>query len=61
MGHKYLGTRTGQIRTEHDNPRGGVGKLLAAGLETVLKKLEIATTTVTAFLILDFVLNNERF
>jgi hypothetical protein len=57
----YLGARTGQIRTEHDNPGGGIRKFLATGLESVLKKLEVTTTTVTPLLILDFILNNEWF
>jgi len=57
----YLCTRTGQIRAEHDNPGSSIRELLATCLESVLKEFEVASTTVTPLLILDFVLNNEGF
>jgi hypothetical protein len=57
----YLGTRTGQIRAEHDSPRGSIREFLATCLEPVLKEFEVASTTITPLLILDFVLNNEGF
>jgi len=50
-----------QIRTEHHDPWGCVGELLAAGLESILKKLDVSTTTIAALLVLDFVLDNQRF
>ena len=55
----HLGARARQIGTEHDRPRGIVRELLSGGLETVLEKLDVATTAVAALLVLDFVLNNE--
>jgi hypothetical protein len=56
-----LGTRTRQIRTEHDHPRSLILKLLPAVLEPIFEELEIATTAITALLVLDFVLDDERF
>ena len=56
----YLRPRASQIRTEHDRPRGIVRELLSGGLETVLEKLDVATTAVAALLVLDLVLDNER-
>lgn len=55
-----LGSRASEIGPEHDHPWGGVGELLAAGLEAVLEELDVTATAVTALLVLDFVLNNER-
>ena len=55
----YLGTRTSKVRTEHNHPRGGVREFLSTRLEPILKELDIATTAVTALLVLDLVLDDE--
>ena len=55
-----LGARTCKVWTEHDDPWCGVGELLAAGLETILKELDVATTAVAALLVLDLVLDDKR-
>ena len=55
----YLGSGAGQIGTEHDRPRSLVRELLSGGLETVLKELDVATTAVTALLVLHFILDNQ--
>ena len=55
----YLGTRTCQVRTEHDCPRCLVRELLARCLESILKELHVSTTTVTALLVLNLVLYDE--
>ena len=57
----YLGARASQIGTKHDSPRSLVRELLTSCLETIFKQLEVTTTTVTALLVLDFVLDNQRF
>ncbi len=57
---KNLCARASKIGTKHDNPWSLVGKLLAASLETVLEQLEVTTTAITALLVLDLVLNDER-
>ena len=54
----HLGARARQVRTKHDGPGGLVVELLAAGLETILKELDVATTAVAALLVLDLVLND---
>lgn len=56
-----LGPRASQIGTKHDSPRSLVGELFACSLEPILEKFEVTTTTVSTFLVLDFVLDNERF
>ncbi len=56
----YLRARAGQVGTKHDGPRSLVIELLAGSLEAVLEQLQVTTTAVTALLILDFVLNDER-
>jgi hypothetical protein len=56
-----LGTRARKVRTEHDNPRGGIRELLSTGLEAILKELKVTTSTIAALLVLDFILYNERF
>jgi len=55
-----LGPRAGKVRAKHDDPRSLIGELLGARLEAILKKLEVAATTVSALLILDFILKNQR-
>jgi hypothetical protein len=55
----YLRTGAGEIRTEHDHPWCMIIEVLSAGLETIFKQLDVSTATVTTFLILDFVLNNQ--
>lgn len=55
----YLGTGAGKIGTEHDNPWCRVREFLAGSLETVFEELEVATTAVTALLVLHFVLDNQ--
>ena len=55
-----LGARARQVGAEHDCPRSLVGELLAARLEAVLEKLDVATAAVAAFLVLDLVLDNKR-
>lgn len=57
----HLGSRTCEIRTEHDDPWGSVREFFSTSLEAIFKELEIATTTVTTFLIFDLVLHYERF
>ena len=56
----HLCTRACQVRTEHDHPWCSIGELLSAGLEAILKEFQITATAVAAFLIFDFVLNDER-
>lgn len=55
----YLGTRAGQIRTEHDDPRSGVAKLLV-GERSLLQELDVSTTAVADLLELGLVLKDER-
>ena len=55
----YLGARASQIGTKHDSPRSLVRELLTSCLETIFKQLEVTTTTVTALLVLHFVLDNQ--
>lgn len=55
----HLCSRTCQVRTKHDCPWSVVGEFLAGCLEAILKKFEVATTTVSALLVLHFVLNDE--
>lgn len=57
----HLGSRTRQIRTEHDDPWRSVGELLSTRLETILQKLEVTTTAITTLLVFDLVLDHERF
>ena len=54
-----LGARARQVRTKHDGPGSLVVELLAAGLETILKELDVATTAVAALLVLDLVLHDQ--
>ena len=56
----HLGSRASEVGTKHDDPRSVIGELLRARLEAILKKLEVATAAVSALLILDFVLENQR-
>lgn len=56
----HLGSGARQVRTEHDSPWGLVRELLARSLEAVLKKLDVSTAAVSALLVLDLVLNDER-
>ena len=61
VGHvTHLGARAGQVGTKHDSPWSLVRELLASCLETVLEELEVATTAVAAFLVLDLVLDDQR-
>jgi hypothetical protein len=55
----YLGTRTREVRTKHNDPRCRVRELLATGLETIFKKLEVTTTTIATLLVFDFILNDK--
>ena len=55
----YLGARAGQVGAKHDRPRSLVGELLAARLEAVLEKLDVASAAVAAFLVLDLVLHDQ--
>lgn len=55
----HLVTRAGQVRTEHDNPRGRVREFLATRLEAVLEQLDVTTTAVSTLLVLYLVLNHE--
>jgi len=54
----YLGSGASQVRTEHDNPGRSVREFLPAGLETIFEKFDITTTTVSALLVFDLVLNH---
>ena len=56
----HLGARAGLVGAKHDRPWGLVIELLAGGLETVLKELDVSTTTVAALLVLHLVLDDER-
>ena len=56
----HLVARASQVRTKHDGPGSLVVELLAAGLETILKELDVATTAVAALLVLDLVLDDQR-
>lgn len=53
----YLGARTCQIGTKHDDPRGFIIKVLTTALEAVFKQLDVSTTAATTFLVIDFVLH----
>jgi hypothetical protein len=57
----HLSARTSVVRSEHHNPRSGVRKFLATGLEAIFKEFDVTTTAVTALLVLDLVLNDEGF
>jgi hypothetical protein len=57
----HLGSGASKIRTKHDDPRSLIREFPGARLETVFKKLDVTTTTVATLLILDFVLNDQRF
>ena len=54
-----LGTGTRQIRAKHNDPGRSDRELFSTGLETIFKELDIATTAVTALLILHLVLNDQ--
>ena len=55
----YLGAGAGEVRAEHDGPRGVVVKLAASVLEAVLEQLDVATAAVAALLVLDLVLDDQ--
>lgn len=57
--HTHLRARTGQVGAKHDCPWCLVRELLSGGLETILEKLDVATTTVAALLVRDLVLHDK--
>jgi hypothetical protein len=57
----HLGARASVVGSEHHNPRSGIREFLPAGLEAILKKFDVTTTTVAALLVLDLILNDEGF
>lgn len=57
----YLRAGAGEIRTEHDHPWCMIVEIFSAGLETIFKQFDVSTTAITTLLVLDFILDNERF
>ena len=57
----YLRARACQVGTEHDRPWSLVRELLSGSLEAIFKQLEVATTAIATLLVLDLILNNQRF
>lgn len=53
-----LGTRAGQIRTEHDDPRSSVAELLV-GQGICFQEFDVSTTAVADFLEFGFILDDE--
>ena len=57
----YLCAGACKVGTEHNHPWRLVIEVVSTGLETIFKKLDISTTTVATLLVLDFILNDQRF
>src|ERR1700722_3451436 len=55
----HLGSGTGEIRAEHDNPWCVIREFLSASLEAIFEEFEVTAAAHTTFLILDLILNDQ--